>query len=211
MKHLNKTRGLKNVSRHGRIKLEKLSQRVLDYTLCEGACSAGIATVATLEGGPPSTDLSYVMPGARSAVVFAIPLDQDLIPGYLGKVDRPALEKNNETVNSIASGVAVKLANFMTQKGHPAVPLAANDVYRDDTPKGRVDMLPPVSLRYLAVASGVGCFGLSGNVLVKEHGGVVVQNPDGKLEAVAPEEACRRLDAMPAEVRAIYEGEAEPA
>ena len=164
--------------------MEKLSQRVLDYTLCEGACSAGIATVATLEGGPPSTDLSYVMPGARSAVVFAIPLDQDLIPGYLGKVDRPALEKNNETVNSIASGVAVKLANFMTQKGHPAVPLAANDVYRDDTPKGRVDMLPPVSLRYLAVASGVGCFGLSGNVLVKEHGGGVVQNPDGKLEAV---------------------------
>ena len=39
------------------------------------------------------------------------------------------------------------------------------------------------------------------------EGGVVVQNPDGSLEAVTPEEARRRLDAMPAEVRAIYEGE----
>jgi hypothetical protein len=39
------------------------------------------------------------------------------------------------------------------------------------------------------------------------QGGVVVQNPDGGLEAVTPEEAEKRLAAMPPETRAIYDGE----
>lgn len=154
--------------------MDKLSHRAIDYAYCEGALTAGIATVNTLSGGPPSTDLEYAQPGAKSAVVFSIPLDQDLIPDYLGKVDRLAFERNYEMVNSIASGVGVKLANFLTQKGHPAVPLAANDVYRDDTPGGRADMLPPISLRYLAAVSGVGAFGLSGNILTAGNGGAVI-------------------------------------
>jgi len=35
--------------------------------------------------------------------------------------------------------------------------------------------------------------------------GVVIQNPDGSLEAVSPQEAERRLAAMSPEVRALYE------
>ncbi|MEE8400061.1 MAG: hypothetical protein V3S89_13705 [Desulfobacterales bacterium] len=154
--------------------MDKLSELVLDYTRCEGALAAGIATTDTLAGGPPSTDLSYVLGGARSAVVFAIGLDQDLIPDYLGKVDRLAFEQNYEQANSIASGVGVKLANFMTQKGQPTVALAANDVYRDDTPRGRGDMLPPISLRYLAAVGGVGSFGLSGNIITDKNGGAII-------------------------------------
>ncbi|MBT4637249.1 MAG: epoxyqueuosine reductase [Deltaproteobacteria bacterium] len=154
--------------------MEKLSKLAMDYPLCEGACLSGIATKQSLEGGPASTDLEYGMKGAKSAVVFAVPLDQSLIPDYLGKKDRLAFETNYERTNSLASGVAVKLSNYLTQKGHPAVPLAANDVYRDDTPNGRIDMMPPVSLRYLAVAAGVGSFGLSGNVITDEHGAGVI-------------------------------------
>lgn len=154
--------------------MDRLSQLVLEYTRCEGALTAGIATTDTLAGGPPSTNLEYVLPGAKSAVVFSIALDQDLIPDYLGKVDRLAFERNYEMVNSIASGVGVKLSNFMTQKGHPAISLAANDVYRNDTPRGRADMLPPISLRYLTVASGAGSFGLSGNIITDENGGAII-------------------------------------
>jgi hypothetical protein len=39
---------------------------------------------------------------------------------------------------------------------------------------------------------------------------VIVQNEDGTLEAVTPEEARKRLDAMAPERRALYEGEVEP-
>jgi hypothetical protein len=38
---------------------------------------------------------------------------------------------------------------------------------------------------------------------------VIVQNEDGTLEAVTPEEARKRLDAMAPERRALYEGEIE--
>jgi epoxyqueuosine reductase QueG len=47
------------------------------------------------------------------------------------------------------------------------------------------------------------------NKLVKESG-VIVQNVDGTLEAVTPEEARKRLDAMEPERRAMYEGEIVP-
>jgi hypothetical protein len=44
--------------------------------------------------------------------------------------------------------------------------------------------------------------------LVKESG-VIVQNDDGTLEAVTPEEAKRRFEAMDPEMRALYEGPVE--
>lgn len=149
-------------------------QIALEYPILEGAFKSGIATVDTLAGGPPSVDLSYVMPGAKSAVVFAVALNQGPIPGYLSKKDRLSYEREYNTVNSIAGGIAMKLANNLSQRGFPSVALAANDVYRDDTPMGRFDMLPPVSLRYLAVASGVASFGWSGNVLDETQGACMI-------------------------------------
>ena len=68
--------------------MENLTRIVLEYPILEGAFKSGIATVETLAGGPPSVDLSYVMPDARSAVIFAVAIDQGPIPDYLGKKDR---------------------------------------------------------------------------------------------------------------------------
>ena len=68
--------------------MEKLSRIAQEFVMIEGACSAGIATTETLKGGPPSSDLTYVLPGAKSAVSFAVALDQKTIPPYLTKKDR---------------------------------------------------------------------------------------------------------------------------
>lgn len=154
--------------------MEQLSRIVKEYPILEGAFVSGIATKDTLAGLPPSVDLSYVMPEARSAVVFAVALDQGPIPDYLGKKDRLSYEREYNKINSISCGIAVKLASNLSQRGHPAVPLASNDVYRDDTPQGRFDMAPPISLRYLAVASGVASFGWSGNVIDQTHGACII-------------------------------------
>ena len=154
--------------------MARLSELVKDYVLLEGACAAGIATTETLRGGPPSTDLSYVLPGARSAVCFALKLDQTLIPPYLSKKDRLSHEKDNFRTNFLASGMALGLAKYLEQKGHPSVPIAANEVYRPETPRGRLDMMPDISLRYLAVRSGVASFGLSGNVLRRDGGAGII-------------------------------------
>lgn len=154
--------------------MKDLSKTVTDFVMSEGACAAGIATVEALAGGPPSTDLTYVLPEARSAVCFAYPLDQSLIPPYFMKKDRLSHEHDNLRTNILASGMALALAKFLDVKGYPSYPVASNEVYRKDTPRGPIDMFPDISLRYLAVRSGVASFGLSGNVLTKSHGAAVI-------------------------------------
>jgi epoxyqueuosine reductase len=154
--------------------VKKLSKLVQEIVTIEGACAVGIATAETLEGGPPSSDLTYVLPHAKSAISFAVPLDQTLIPPYLMKKDRLAFEKDFIRANALASGIALHLANYLRQKGYPSVPVAANLVYRSDVSGGASSYMPDISHRYLAVRSGVGHFGLSGNILTKDQGGAVI-------------------------------------
>ncbi|MEA3470163.1 MAG: epoxyqueuosine reductase [Thermodesulfobacteriota bacterium] len=154
--------------------MENLSRFVLDYVKKEGAVYAGIATLDTLAGGPPSTDLTYVMPEARSAISFALPLDQNLIEPFLSKKDRRFHERNNLETNALSGGISLHLAKYLEQKGIPSTPLCANEVYRTDTEYGILEMKPDISLRYLAVASGVGHFGLSGNVITKDYGAAII-------------------------------------
>ncbi len=165
--------------------MERLSRLVRECAEIEGACAVGIVTTKTLEGGPPSTDLSYVLAGARSAVVFAVPLDQAPIEPYLKKEDRLSLERAYVRANTLASGIALHLANYLRQKGHPSTAVAANNVFRP--PPGGSEgarlaetCYPDIAHRYLAVRSGVGHMGFSGNVITQRWGASVI------LAAVVP-------------------------
>ena len=154
--------------------MEKLTRRATALAHCYGAGVVGIATAEMLKGGPPSADLTYVLPNAKSAMSFAVPLDQNLIEPYFAKKDHTSHFRDNIHKNVIASGISLELANYLDQKGYPSVPLNANTAYRNDTPKGRFDEKPPISHRYLAVASGIGFFGHSGNVLTPTEGAAVI-------------------------------------
>lgn len=155
-------------------KAQELTKLMEDITRGKGAVAVGIATTETLEGGPPSTDLSYVLPEAKSAIVFALPLDQIVIERYLKKEDMAAANIDNRRVNIMANGIALELSEFLMMKGLKSVPVAANIVYRKDTPKGPYDTKPPISHRYLAVRSGIGHFGLSGNIIMEKHGAATI-------------------------------------
>jgi epoxyqueuosine reductase QueG len=153
---------------------KELTRFAIDFVMAQGACVAGVTTRETLAGGPPSTDLEYVLPGAKSAVTFAIPLDKEKIERYLSKEDHAGHQEDNIRTNLLATGLAVGLASYLDQHGHPSFAVAANAVYRKDTPGGMLDFMPDISHRYLAVRSGVGWFGLSGNVITKTHGAAVI-------------------------------------
>ncbi len=168
---------------------DQLTTLALNFVMSQGACAAGVATTETLAGGPPSTDLAYVLPGAQSAVSFAVPLDTEKIEWFLAKQDHAAHQQDNIATNLFVSGLAVGLADFLDQRGHPSIGLSSNNVYRKDTPRGLFDFLPPISHRYLAVRSGVGWFGLSGNVITKTHGAAVILGSmvtTAALEPTAP-------------------------
>jgi epoxyqueuosine reductase len=153
---------------------EDLNQLAKDLVLNAGAIDVGIVTTETLEGGPPSTDLSYVLRGARSAVVFALPLDPEKIERFLKKEDFSGHCLDNVRTNTHASGIALELARFLEMKGHAAHPVESNFVYRKDTPRGLLDEKPPISHRYLAVRAGIAHFGLSGNVIRKKEGAAII-------------------------------------
>ena len=154
--------------------MQKMTKRLKELAGCLGAAAVGIATNETLAGGPPSVDLSYVLPGAASAVSFLVPLDQQYIEPYLRKEDRRSYELDNVRTNTLVSGISFEIASYLNQKGYPSAAQAANLVYRTDTPNGPHDEKPPVSHRYLAVRSGIGHFGLSGNVITRDFGAAVI-------------------------------------
>jgi len=154
--------------------MEKITRRAMALARSYGACAVGVATVETLEGGPPSTDLTYILPAARSAISFAVPLNQEYIEAWFNKKSHEKHFKDNIQTNVIASGISLELANYLGQKGYPSIPLNANTAYREESKNGRYDEIPPISHRYLAVRSGVGFFGLSGNVLTKTEGAAII-------------------------------------
>ncbi|MFC1859503.1 epoxyqueuosine reductase [Thermodesulfobacteriota bacterium] len=154
---------------------EELNQEMVEgLVLNAGAIDVGVVTTETLEGGPLSTDLTYVLDGAKSAVVFALPLDQEKIERFLKKEDFNGHCTDNVRTNTHASGIALELARYLEMKGQAAVPVEANFVHRKNTPRGPYDEFPPISHRYLAVRAGLGHFGLSGNVIRKKEGAAVL-------------------------------------
>ncbi len=155
-------------------KIERMTNTVKDFVLGGGAVSVGIATPETLSGGPPSTDLSYVLPEASSAVVFAVPFEQEVLESFLSKKDKGGLNVANRRISTMLSGIAFELSEYLNMKGLVSVPLASNGVYRKDVPGGPYAEVPPLSHRYLAVRSGIGHFGLSGNVITAKHGAAVL-------------------------------------
>lgn len=79
-----------------------------------------------LAGGPPSADLSYILPEARSAVGLTLPLDRDKIRSFLGKVNQAEHEADNIAVNLRVSQVGKELAALLEGGGHAARRVRAN-------------------------------------------------------------------------------------
>jgi epoxyqueuosine reductase QueG len=153
-----------------------------------GAALSGIVTKKSLEGAPYTADLDYVLPGARSAILFAVPFDQELIEPFLSKKDFSLSGKKIERT-TFSFGISFELSTVFKSLGYEAVPIASNFDFRKDTPNGIYDRIPPISLKLLAAACGIGNIGQSGLLLTKQYGaafslgGVVT---DLELEATEP-------------------------
>jgi epoxyqueuosine reductase len=154
--------------------MEALTEQIKRLVLSYGATRVGIATTETLAGGPPSTDLGYILPGARSAISFALPLKKEYLRPFLAKEDRLSHERDNLQANMISGGISLHLAQHLEQKGFPSRGVVANESYREEPHLGRIGMRPDLSHRYVAVRSGVGWFGFSGNVITPDYGAAVI-------------------------------------
>jgi len=152
-----------------------------------GASKSGIAVKETLKG-PYTSDLEYVLPGARSAIVFCVPFDQNLIDPFFAK-EGFELSENKIRTTTFAAGIAFEISTVLTSLGYRTYPVAPNFAFRNETPNGIFDRIPPISLKFLARASGIGHIAQSGLLINKEHGaafslGAVVT--DAELEPTDP-------------------------
>ncbi len=151
-----------------------LESSIEEFLKERGALAVGIATTDTLAGGPPSADITYRMEGARSAVSFAIPFNRDFIRLFLAKEDRVLHENDNLSTNIRSKDLSWELAEMLKKEGYAAKGTAANMKYRQDEEDWQIKLHPDISHRYIAVRSGIGSFGWSGNVGIKEYGTAII-------------------------------------
>jgi epoxyqueuosine reductase QueG len=158
----------------GTVSIKDMQKKIKEVALAYGATSVGINDLDSLAGGPPSTDLNHILGSARSAITFAVPYDADNIRAYLSKKDRHGHQRDQNHSNTMASGIAGQVASYLGQFGAEAVAVMSNSVYRAGNDVRYIEQQPDLSHRYLAIRSGLGWFGFSGNVLTPEHGPNVV-------------------------------------
>ena len=148
-----------------------LKEEIISIAHQMGVDKIGFTTKERLIDAPPSADPEYVLPNAKSAVSLVIALDKLPIRAYLGKEDQMG-HVDDHKLSYIKLGEAGKASEaLLRQKGHEAVSPMPNIVYRDNMPY--MAMIPPISHRYVAVASGIGWFGWSGNVIAPEYGAAI--------------------------------------
>jgi epoxyqueuosine reductase QueG len=163
--------------------------------LDQGAVSVGFASKKTLEGGPSTTDMTYILPKAETAICFAIPLDKSKIKPYLAKdLDKNKRARFDHIIDNgdayLKGYIYAKVAaDFLKEKGYKAAPVINNFKYREDVRNWRTKLPPLLALRLIAARSGVGSVGWSGNIIVKGHGAAVLLGAlvtSAKLESTDP-------------------------
>jgi len=148
-----------------------LKEEIISLARQMGIDKIGFTTRERLTDSPPSGDLGYVLPEARSAVSLVVALDKPPIRAYLSKEDQMG-HVDDHKQSYVKLGEAGKvIETLLREKGYKAVAPMPNIVYRGNMPY--MAMVPPVSHRYVAVASGIGWLGWSGNVIAPEYGAAI--------------------------------------
>ena len=152
-----------------------LTEIIKDMAKTLGASHVGITTSETLKDWHFTTELDYILEGAKSAVTFAVPFDEDnldeSIDKFLAKENHKELEKKKVRATTLANGIALEISGLLNQIGYETEPVHANFVYRKDSPSEY--RVPPLSHKFLAVRGGVGYMGYSGMIITKEYGSSV--------------------------------------
>ena len=131
-----------------------LKEEVEQLLLDQGALRVGFANAETLAGGPTCTDITYKLPEAKTAIIFAMPFNKKIIRAFLAKElpnGRSDYEKDQFDLHIKVYNMSKEVAHFLEKKGYKAAAFFPNNKYREDIPGWRMKLMPELSLRYAAV------------------------------------------------------------
>ena len=176
--------------------MSSLKKELVNLAMKKGATNARITTTERMAGGPPSADPTYVLPEARSVVVFVVGIDRSFIPDYFGKVSRMEFKHIMYNTYQLLGAIGQELVDYLHSLGFKAFCPAPNICYRKGVGEPHC-LAPDFSHRYAALASGLATQGWSGNVLTLGYRASAFYCSvitDAELEADEPldEELCDR-------------------
>ena len=147
---------------------DRLKEEITAIASEVGVDEAGFTSRERLADAPPSADLGYVLPSAKSAVSLCAALDKTAIRLWLSKQDFWPLSDSRHLSYNRLFDAAKRIESLLQDNGHEAAVPFLNGQWR----KGYTfeEMIPPLSHRYVAVAAGIGWIGWSGNLLTAEYG-----------------------------------------
>jgi epoxyqueuosine reductase len=169
--------------------MPELEDKIKAFLKERGITLAGIAGPERWKNGPPSIDPTYVMPGAKSIIAWAAPFNVQAIYDFLGKVHVGPHNFDQLKVAQRNNRIAKELVEYLQGMGYRAKQEMTNNTYRRSP--DIFGTRPGLSHRFAAVITGLGTFGLSGNVVTKEYGAAVgldtiVTNAKLKSDPVPP-------------------------
>lgn len=147
-----------------------LEQKIKDFVREQGVDLVGLAGPERLKG-PPSTDVTYTMKGAKSIVSLALPMDVDAIYDFLSKKCQAGHNVDQLICNMKMRHICERVAGFIQSQGFRARAVPSNNSYRRSPDPWATH--PSFSHRLGAIAAGIGAQGFSGNVMTEEYGATV--------------------------------------
>jgi hypothetical protein len=144
-----------------------LEEKIKDFVRGQGVKVVGIAGPESLDG-PPSLDPTYTMPGARSIISMALPMDTQAIYDFLGKKSPVPHSLDQVRMNQQIYRTAEFVAGYIRSLGYHAKAVPSNNDYRRGL--DALATLPSFSHRFGAIAAGIAGQGWSGNVMTEEYG-----------------------------------------
>ena len=122
----------------------------------------GVAPATALSRSPKGHQPQDFLPSVKSMVSMAMKMNRTTI------VNLPKTRKEYrmlyETTNAKLNSVAMRIAQFLEEQGYEAIPIPASSPYN------RQDITGDISHKHVAVAAGLGKFGINNLALTPEHG-----------------------------------------
>jgi len=156
--------------------LHKVKSEIKELILNEGAKLVGVGSRERLKTAPPSGEMTYCLKGAKSCIIWAYPNPIQALENYFSKKERFSIKKFQHFAYSNAWKTALKVKKYIEENTtFGAFAIIPNGKYRSEGSYSNImseeEAYPQFSLRYGAVAAGLGHLGWSGNLVTKEYGG----------------------------------------
>jgi len=142
--------------------LVSLTEKIKNYAKCRGATLVGIATAERLSKAPKGRRPKNFLPDVKNVISIGLKINRASIL-QLPKTVRE-YKTSYDTANLKLNSLAWDIASLLEKEGYEAVPFPASVPY--DVKK----LFGDISHKHVAVAAGLGKFGLNNLVLTPKYG-----------------------------------------